>query len=92
MACFVSARESGSVLDRVEGMRSVLTSQSHLEVDGKNKRITHNNTTNMFTGDSNNLFNWKPYCRGRECVQIGDVDFRRVLYVESLRGYPCWRV
>ena len=60
MACFVSAGESGSVLGRVEGMRLVLFSQSHLDVDGRNRWIAHNGTTNMFTGDSKNLFNLKP--------------------------------
>ena len=79
MACFVSAGESGLVLGRVEGMRLVLASQGHLEIDGRNRWIAHNGTTNMFTGDSKNFFILKPTPVGRECMQNDNVDFRWVL-------------
>ena len=68
MARFVSAGESGSVLGRIEETGLALASQSHLEVDGRNKWIADSGTTNMFIGDSRNLFNLKPTPVGRECV------------------------
>ena len=84
MTRFVSAGGSGLDLGRVEGKGLALASQSHLEVDGIEKRNTVNESTNMFTGKSRNLFNQKPAHVGRECVQIGNGDFLRVLCVGSL--------
>ena len=80
----MSAGDSGLVLGGVVATGLALTDQSHLEVDGGEKWIADNGTTNMFTGDSRILFNLKPAHIGRECVQIGNGDFLRVLCVGSL--------
>ena len=84
MAYFVSAGESGSVVCRVEGTELVLASQSHLEVDGREKWIADNGAINMLTGDSRRLLNLKPAPFGREYVQIRNGDFLRVLRAGSL--------
>ena len=68
MAHFVSAAESGSVLGRIEGTELALACQSHFEVDSRKKWIADNGTTNMFIGDSRNLFKLKPTPVCTECV------------------------
>ena len=82
MEVFVSASEFSSGLGRIEGTGLTLAGQSHS--DGRDKCITDNGVINMFTGDSRNLFNLKFAPFGRECAQIGNDDFLRVLCVGSL--------
>ena len=60
MARLVSVGESDSGLGRVERTGLVLASQSHLEVDGRDKWIMDNEAIDMFTGEPRNLLNLKP--------------------------------